>query len=243
MLYAGPECQRAAAGGSVRGKPLYALLYFCDDSKDVVLLAPNIRDLYIETGNEKWTTALLAFGGHVIAVVQQGSISHNQVGSAVVVMDQAQVHLQHTVVSNNLGLEGVGVIAVQNAVFNLTHSVISDNAAGTSTGNASSTSSSSIGGAVLAVGAAVIHLQSSVLANNTAGFGPGFYGKEFVTFLIKESEIQNNTAALVSCCSSSSNITAILGNLVSPLPQLHLIRTLISDLSQLATAFSSTSLT
>ncbi|KAF6253512.1 hypothetical protein COO60DRAFT_407427 [Scenedesmus sp. NREL 46B-D3] len=121
------DCQAHAAAGS-GGVPIHALLYFCSNQKlQLHLLQPIVQGVVLADGSAPmYNPALLVFGGNVNATITGGWLAHNTAGAALVVMNQAQLTLQNTLVTQHKGTHGRAVLALDNSRVAIDNSTFSN---------------------------------------------------------------------------------------------------------------------
>jgi hypothetical protein len=190
-------CQQRALGGSLRGTPVAALLYFCVSSTEVLLEAPVVQDVRLGVGDQQQATALIVVAGQARVRISGGRIDNNRASSAIVVAEQAMLSLENsTSVSGNRGTDGVAVYVAQNASVAITYSRIDNN---TAVGSSGMLSLQTYGAGLLLYGSASVVMESSSLSGDTNGFAGGWYAKQYSRIVIRDSLVSNNTAAQVSC--------------------------------------------
>jgi hypothetical protein len=124
------ECQKHAARGS-RGVPINVLLYFCSDQQlQLHLLQPVIEGMLLVNGSSRRVgadnKALLVFGGNVNATVTEGQFTHNEAGVALVVMNEAELTVNSTLVSHHKGNRARAVLAMDDSRVAIYNSTVSN---------------------------------------------------------------------------------------------------------------------
>jgi hypothetical protein len=162
---------------------MHALLCFTGDIS-IKFTELVIKDVSLPYKNsETWSTALLAIGGRAQAVIEQGYITNNYAGSALVLTETAHVVINQTQITGNHAVYGAAAIAWDHSNLLVTGSTFFGNQAVRN------------GGSILAAAAANVTVTGgTTISNCSAKHGGAAYVYGFGQLTFDGAIVQGNTA-------------------------------------------------